>query len=505
MTDTVGVAIVTAGPGLTNTITAVKNAQMAKKPLLIIGGATTDLLKGKGSLQDIDQQALFDPHVKWQAHVNTVREIIPTMERAFYEAQSGVPGPVFVEIPFDFLYCKKTLVKEMENQKPKGTSWAAAITRWYIDRHIARVFSGMEKDFCFHAPRKPSIPTFSKSQLQTALQKIKGAKKPVLIVGSQSLLSAEKAEELRRAVDNSLSGMARGLLGTSSELQMRHKRTLALRETDVCILAGVPLDFRLGYGFTINSKGFLISVNRDKVDLYKNRTPSLPVLADPADFLIELGKFVPQDKRSQWEDWHTILKTRNDARDKQILGLTSQKVPGVNPLKLCHRLENLLGPNALLVADGGDFVATASYIVKPRAPLRWLDPGPFGTLGVGMGFAIGAKMAKPETEVWIIFGDGACGMSLIELDTARRHNIPVILLIGNDACWSQIHRDQVVILKDDVGCMLEFTDYHKIAEGLGAAGLYLDKEEDIDRVIKEAREIYKTGKSVVINAKIGRT
>jgi len=168
-------------------------------------------------------------------------------------------------------------------------------------------------------------------------------------------------------------------------------------------------------------------------------------------------------------------------------------------------MDKFIGDNSILIGDGGDFVATASYIVRPRGPLTWLDPGVFGTLGVGAGFAMAAKLLNPNHEVWIIWGDGACGFSIIELDTLRRHNIPIIAVIGNDACWTQIHRDQVQTLHDDIGCVLEYTNYDQLAKSLGCEGIMIDNDDQIIPALTRAKELYAQGKSVVINAKIGKT
>ncbi len=151
------------------------------------------------------------------------------------------------------------------------------------------------------------------------------------------------------------------------------------------------------------------------------------------------------------------------------------------------RIDAALDERSILVADGGDFVATASYIVRPRAPLSWLDLGAYGTLGVGAGFALAAKLCRPESEVWLLYGDGSVGFTLSEFDTFARHKIPVIAVVGNDGCWSQIAREQEEILHDDVGCTLGRGSYDRAAEGLGARGLLLKDPGEIDRVLAEAK------------------
>ena len=152
-----------------------------------------------------------------------------------------------------------------------------------------------------------------------------------------------------------------------------------------------------------------------------------------------------------------------------------------------------------------DFVATASYILRPRGPLSWLDPGVYGTLGVGGGFAAGACVCRPESEVWIIYGDGSSAYSLAEFDTFVRHGLAPIAVVGTDASWAQIARDQVDLLGDDVGTLLARTDYHKVAEGYGGVGLLLDDPADIDRTIKKAKSLAREGKPVLINVHIDRT
>jgi acetolactate synthase-like protein len=176
-------------------------------------------------------------------------------------------------------------------------------------------------------------------------------------------------------------------------------------------------------------------------------------------------------------------------------------------MKILENLDRILPDNAILVADGGDFVATAAYILHPRSAGSWLDPGAFGTLGVGGGFALGAKLVRADSEVWIIYGDGSCGYSIAEYDTFTRHKIPVISLVGNDAGWTQIARDQVVFFGSSVACDLDFTEYDVVAKGFGGVGLKLDRTHDnsIEEVLQKAREEYAKGNSVLINALIGKT
>jgi acetolactate synthase-1/2/3 large subunit len=177
----------------------------------------------------------------------------------------------------------------------------------------------------------------------------------------------------------------------------------------------------------------------------------------------------------------------------------------VNPVAFFRALEREAGDNAVLVADGGDFVATASYVMHPRAPLTWLDPGVFGTLGVGAGFALGAAVCRPDSEVWIIFGDGACGYGLAEFDTFVRHGIPVIAVVGNDAGWTQIAREQVKMLHDDVATVLARTAYHEVVAGFGAHGIVVKNMAEVPAALARARALAQAGKPVLVNVWLDKT
>jgi acetolactate synthase-1/2/3 large subunit len=509
MTGVPGVAAVTAGPGVTNTITAVKNAQLAQSAVVVLGGAAATMLKGRGSLQDIDQMALFAPHVKWSATVSRRRDVVSTLERAFLESRMGVPGPVFVELPVDLLYDEE-LVRSWYTAAGKGGGLAGAATRAYLGRHLTRLFGegSAEPRTAQMAPRVTPPPVESGLARKAAARLLK-AKRPVLVLGSQVVLDTTGLDELARAVDALgapvyLAGGARGLLGPGHPLQMRHKRKEALREADLVLLAGIPCDFRLDYGRHLSRKAFFISVNRSEEDLRKNRKPDLPVHGDPGLLLKAMAEEAGTIS-GRFTDWLESLRARDREREKEIEAQSGPSSDLVNPVQLFRELERTLADDSVLVVDGGDFVATASYIVTPRRPLSWLDPGVFGTLGVGGGFALGAKLCRPDADVWILYGDGSVAYSLAEFDTFARHGIPVIAVVGNDAGWTQIAREQIEVLKDDVGTVLARTDYHKVAEGYGGRGLLLSRSEDIPAVLDEAVRTARAGTPVLINVHLART
>ncbi|WP_457651595.1 thiamine pyrophosphate-binding protein, partial [Rhodocaloribacter sp.] len=449
LTGTPGVAAVTAGPGVTNTITAVKNAQMAQSPVVLLGGAAPTALKGRGALQDIDQLSLFQSIVKWSKAVTRVRDLAPAVETAFRKAQEGVPGPVFVECPVDLLY-DEALVRGWYGASKSGGSLSGKALNAYLKWHADRLFAGSGKT----PPPAPVVvtpPAPDEGRVAKVAAALRKAERPVFVVGSQATLDAPGVQAVAEALERIgapvyLSGMARGLLGKRHPLHMRHKRRMALKEADFVLLAGVPCDFRLDYGNHIRRSAFLASANRSRTDLNKNRRPNLGVPGDPGLFLRRLAAHFPEGDR--WRPWRESLRARDDARDAEIREQAAHPTGRINPLRLCMALEDTLDERALLIGDGGDFVATASYITRPPGPLTWLDPGAFGTLGVGAGFALGAKLCRPDAEVWVLFGDGALGYSLAEFDTFVRHGLPVLALVGNDAGWSQIAREQVEVLKD---------------------------------------------------------
>lgn len=508
LTGIPGVATVTAGPGLTNTITAVKNAALAQSPLILLGGGAATILKGRGSLQDIDQLSIMKAVCKWSTTISKVKEIVPTLDKAFAVAQEGVPGPVYIECPIDVLFGEE-LVRSWYGAKSKETppkNFQERIVQWYINNHAKNLFAGKD-DINFNTPvQSYSFPKHSSSQIDKAIAKIKEAKKPVMLVGSGALMNPAKANELAAAVNKLgipvyLSGMGRGLLGKENDLQMRHNRRDAIKESDLIILAGVPNDFRLDYGNHIGGRKF-ISINRSKEDLLKNKTPTVAIHADPQEFLIALAdKF-----QGNYLEWKSALRARDEKRESNINEQAGAPTNlGINPIKLFRDMDPQLSDQTILVADGGDFVATGAYTLRPRGPLSWLDPGVFGTLGVGAGFALGAKLVFPEKDVYIIYGDGSAGYSLMEYDTFVRHNLPVVSVIGNDACWTQIARDQVEFLKSNAAMNLAYSDYQMIGQAFGAEGVRVETIEAFNAAVIEAQRVSRSGKPYIINAIIGKT
>ena len=507
LTGIPGVAAVTAGPGATNTITAVKNAQLAQSPVL--GGAAATVLKGRGALQDIDQMALFKPHVKWAQSVTRVRDLAPALTKALQIAQSGVPGPVFVECPVDLLYDEAVIRGWYAASTPQGNALSDRAVRAYLNYQARRLFAGADADNDAAINEVESLPP-SNSVITRTVARIAKAERPVLIVGSQALVDSSQAGAVAAAIERIgipvyLSGMARGLMGLAHPLHRRHQRRKALREADLVLLAGVPSDFRLDYGRNVRRSTCLVSANRSRVDLHRNRRPDIGAQTDAGLFLRALADKLEPNVSAGWAEWQALLLARDDDREVEIDNNASKSGEFINPVSLCRSIDAQLPDNSVIIADGGDFVGTASYIVKPRKPLTWLDPGVFGTLGCGAGFALGASLCRPDHEIWILFGDGSVGYALAEFDTFARHKIPVIAIVGNDACWSQIAREQVKMLDDDVGTVLARSDYHAVAAALGGRGVLLRDAGQTAACLREAREAAGKGVPVLVNCWLDRT
>jgi acetolactate synthase-1/2/3 large subunit len=398
LTGLPGVAAVTAGPGLTNTITALKNAQLAQTPLLLLGGAAPTALQGRGALQDIDQRPLIEPHVKRFFKVKRVRDLGAMVADAFALARSGVPGPVAVECPVDLLYDEALIRQWYADAAGKGNTLPERALRWYLNRHAQRMFAGGAEAV---APSVQTVylPRAGDGALRAAATALARAERPLMVIGSQAVVRADEAAQLAQAVQRLgmpvyLSGMARGLLGRDHALQMRHARRQALREADCVLLAGVPCDFRLDYGRHVRRSATLIAANRSTRDARLNRRPKIAAIGD-AGLFIEALAGASTAPGPRWNGWLDSLRTRDAAREAEIDQQAATRGEFVNPLGFLRALESEAGEQAVFVADGGDFVGSASYVLHPRSPLSWLDPGAFGTLGVGAGFAIGAALARP--------------------------------------------------------------------------------------------------------------
>jgi len=356
----------------------------------------------------------------------------------------------------DLLYDQASIRKWYAEAGGKGTSVTDRLLRWYLDRHAGRLFAGSENAPA-PVPRDVPVPAASTRALERAAAAFAQAQRPLVVIGSQALAQATNAGRLAAAVSQLgvpvyLSGMARGLLGRDHRLQMRHARRNALRDSDCVLLAGVPCDFRLDYGRHVRRSATLIAATATQG---KHGSTARRRLRRSATRASSSSRWRRSWAIAPASSMAGALRERDQAREAEIDAQAANPGEHVNPVAFFSaRWTARRAMRRCFVADGGDFVATSSYILRPRGPLAWLDPGAFGTLGVGAGFALGATLARPGGEVWLLWGDGASGYGLAEFDTFVRHGIAVIAVVGNDAAWAQIAREQVKMLHDDVGTVL---------------------------------------------------
>jgi len=468
LTRKIGVCAVTAGPGVLNAVTAVANAWRSQTPIIVIGGQAAQPTIGKGALQEMDHVAVMQPITRWAVRINSPKEIPDMLARAFQAATAELPGPVFLEVPMDVLF----------DRAPEGPT--------YIDDEI-----------------KPYDA--STQEVREAARLLQEAQRPVLLLGGQILFS-EAAPAIQGIVETLglptfTSGMARGALGAEHPLLFMHARRKALVEADVVILAGVPLDFRLNYGESIPSEAHLIRIDRDGEELQRNRPGAISAWTDPGVFLAALAKAAPAPAHG-WRTWIESLRQEETSRQARITAEAAQSTKPVNPLRLCTEVQRFLTPKSIVIGDGGDIVGSAAYVLRPPGLGHWLDAGPLGTLGAGAPYAIAAKLLRPDSDVWVIFGDGAFGLNGMEYDTAVRFQLPFVGVIGNDAAWTQIKRAQIPFYGRAIATELLPSRYDLMVEALGGWGAWIEDTQNLPAALEAALQ---SQKPALVNVRIGET
>jgi len=472
-----GVCAVTAGPGVTDVVTAVANAQRAQIPLVCIGGAGPKLLCDMGSLQDMDHVTLMRPITKWSVQVPETRRIPEYVDAAFRIAQANVPGPVFLEMPLDLL-----------------------------------MNFGDDADLPATAPMEtPPRPGADPRTIAQAAALFRGAARPCFLVGTQVRWSPAR-ERLAKVLGELgapvfVNGMARGALPQDHPLLFSRSRRFALGQADVVFVLGTPFDFRVDYGRTPTwGEGVkIVQIDLDGAELGRNRRIDVGVHADSGVFLEQLAAELQKGgARPDFAGWTAQVRADEDKRRaKMATEIASDESPP-NPLRVCSELGKRLGPEDVVIGDGGDFVATAAYVLRMQWPQLWMDPGPLGTLGVGPGYAMAAKLARPHANVVIVYGDGSFGLHAMEFEAMARQGIPVIAVIGNDAGWTQIRRGQVDIYGEAraIATALDYTRYEKVVEACGGRGFWVERVEELGPALDEA---FACGKPACVNVKIARS
>jgi len=394
---------------------------------------------------------------------------------AFRKAMTGVQGPVYLEIPLDTL---------MDFKDPDEIDW--------YDNYRTDASNPGDRDY-----------------IDQAAELLTSADKPMAIVGSQ-LRWGKRPEVMDRfvedlAIPTFVNGMARGSISPDSEYFMNRARTPSLKRSDCVLVFGTPFDFRLKYGSDekINPDATVIQVDIDPEEVGRNRDVDVGIVGDTT--LVMEGLMDAVDERGgvgELEDWWGTVREIEDQKWEPMREqMTSDEEP-INPLRLCNEVNKYLDDDSVVIGDGGDFVATAAYTLEVEGLGSWMDPGPLGTLGVGPGYAMAAKLTNPDSDVVIMFGDGSFGFNGMEFDSMVRQGIDVVGIIGNDACWTQIKRGQVDMFGEEraVATDLEFTRYDEVVEGLGGHGEYVESLDDLEGALERA---FSTDKPALVNVKIG--
>ncbi len=479
-TGEVGVAAVTAGPGVTDAVTAVANAQRSGVPMVLIGGQGPAVLKEMGSLQEMDHVGLLRTITKWSATVPESRRIPDYLSIAFRKAQTGVPGPVFLEMPLDILM-----------------DFVDEDTVIYPEKYRSNAALGGD----------PAAVT-------AAADLLAGAERPVAIVGSQLWWSKYKdsfsAWRQAFAVPCFVNGMARGSLPVDDSCAFKLCRSKALAEADVVIVFGTPLDFRIGYGRSpkVADDVRFIQVDLDPQELGRNRACEVGVVGDTGLVMLQMVAHQKEGGRPLADRalWMEQLQGWEAKKRDAIEAESRSDASPVNPLRLCAELAAVLDDRAVVVGDGGDIVGTGAKILNAGAMGQWMDPGPLGTLGVGPSFAIAAKLANPDRDVVILYGDGSFGLNGMEFEAAARQKIGIVGVIGNDAAWMQILRGQKAIYGQEriVATALNYTRYEKMVEALGGRGYWVEDPAELATTLQEALRVAREEQiPTLVNVKIG--
>lgn len=463
LTRNVGVAVVTAGPGVTDAVTGVANAYEARSPLILIGGAAPLKTKGMGALQEMPQIGMFQDITKAAFSITETERIPEQLNEAFRIALSGRPGPVFVEIPFDVLF--------------NAVEPPAIPSRVSVE------------------PPQPNLEDIAR-----LFDLLRVAQKPIIIAGTQVYWDAAH-DALRDVTEQTgipvfTNGAGRGTLPMTHPNCFKSARSSALREADLVLLIGTPLDFRLKYGQEgWNPQAKLVQLESDPAELNRNRQADLALTASARAVLEAIAEGLPGIRYDAWLQRIQEIEARKDNEQKQWESLNDSPV---NHFRFGAELNRFVDENTIVIGDGGDIVTACARVLDIILPGQWLDPGPLGCLGVGVPFAIAAKHLYPEKKVLIISGDGSFGLNGFEFDTAVRFNLPIVSIVGNDAGWGNIRviQKQMIGAERAVATSLAPTRYDRVVEALGGCGEYVERPEDILPALERA---FASGRPACVN------
>jgi acetolactate synthase-1/2/3 large subunit len=470
----IGVAALTAGPGVTDGVTGIANAWRANSPILVFGGQGPFAQLRKGSLQEMDHLGVVAPITKYRDAVYTTSRIPEFVELAIRHAVSGIPGPAYLEIPMD--------------------TWNGQVE--WEDAPIPRIRT--------QSPRLSP----DREEVRQAIEILQAAERPMLMAGTSvkwSQASGPMNDFIREThIPTYTNGMARGTVPPDSPEFLNRSRRDAMKQIDCFVLAGTLLDFRMRFGQSIPADAKIIQLEMDATLIGQNRSTDVPLVGNLAcsfDLLIEEMK--NQGAKLDFSAWRDQLREIEDAAEAQVQSKLNSDESPLDPQRMCREvrdwMETLEDP--IVIGDGGDIVSTAAKILPVKSEGAWMDPGPLGTLGVGMPFALAAQLAHPGRRVVIMYGDGSFGLNGFEYDTAVRFDLPIIGIVGNDAAWGQMMRPQGAIMGWDRldGTLLARTRYDKVVEALGGHGELVEHPDELRPALERAAA---SGKPACVNVMI---
>ena len=465
-----GVAIVTAGPGVTGTITAVANAYQANSPMIVIGGNSAVRERLMSSLQEFDGVALMSSITKWSQQAQETKRIPDFVATAFRQATSGKPGPVYLEIPTDIVNGR---VDEDSLVLPTGY------------RTEARVYPD---------------PAYVRKIAET----LKNSKHPAIVAGSDIWWS-QAWDELRDFVEMIdapvfLNSMGRGSIPSDHPNLGSTGRRYALVNSDAILLIGTPVDFRLSFGRDVlfNKDATIMQMMMDAEEVGKNRHIDIGVVGDvKATLQMTMDELRNMGYRSPGREWLEEVMTEDKALKEPDQEMLNSTQTPIHPMRLMKELRDFLDYDATVVGDGGDTVTFAARVLGINRPGHWLDPGQFGCLGPGTGFAAAAQLARPGKQVCIVFGDGAFGLNGMDMETFVRFNLPVVGIVGNNGAWNQTTQGVIRRTGRAIGTWLsQETRYDLIMEGFGGYG---ERVEDPEQIRPALERAFGSGKAALLD------
>ena len=468
----IGCAVLTAGPGVTDGVTGIANAWRANSPVLVIGGQAPFNSLRRGSLQEMDHVSMVRPISKWADSCYQTDRIPEYIEMAVRAAVSGVPGPAFLEIPMDVLMGPASLE----------------------ETHFPTVRT------------TPPMVVPDPDDVRAAVDALAGAERPILLAGT-GVKWSRGGPALTRFVEATriptfLNGMGRGMLRADNPQFFNRVRREAMKRCDVFVLAGAPLDFRLRFGSSIPSEATIVQLDMEAGLIGQNRSADVGVVGNLGAALDQmLARIGDAATGLDFGAWSAELRTREDKLSAAFEAQLASDESPVDPLRFAAEIRDFIDEDTILIGDGGDIVAQAAKVIPVLRENCWMDPGPLGTLGVGMPFALAAQHSFPDRKVLIIYGDGAFGLNGFEYDTAVRFGLPIVGIMGNDAAWGQMLRPQVGLYGADrkVAVDLAETRYDKVVEALGGHGEYCERPEEIRPALERS---FASGLPALINVKI---